>query len=38
VLLDLTVGGSQPTVDATVKDFDEAGVTHTGTAFVGPAA
>ncbi|MGW5742244.1 isochorismatase family protein [Amycolatopsis sp. NPDC003861] len=38
VLLDLTVGGSQPTVDATLKDFDEAGVTYTGTAAVGPAA
>ncbi|WP_372664173.1 isochorismatase family protein [Amycolatopsis kentuckyensis] len=37
VLLDLTVGGSQPTVDATIADFDEAGVTHTGTAFVGSA-
>ncbi|MEC3981382.1 isochorismatase family protein [Amycolatopsis sp. H20-H5] len=37
VLLDLTVGGSQPTVDATLKDFDEAGVTYTGTAVV-PAA
>ncbi|MFD2470752.1 isochorismatase family protein [Amycolatopsis silviterrae] len=31
VLLDLTVGGSQPTVDATLKDFDEAGVRYTGT-------
>ena len=38
VLLDLTVGGSQPTVDATLKDFDEAGVAHTGTAAVPPAA
>ncbi|MGW3995960.1 isochorismatase family protein [Amycolatopsis sp. NPDC004772] len=38
VLLDLTVGGSQPTVDATLKDFDEAGVTYTGSAAVGPAA
>jgi nicotinamidase/pyrazinamidase len=38
VLLDMTVGGSQPTVDATLKDFDEAGVTYTGTAAVGPAA
>ncbi|MEU8634485.1 isochorismatase family protein [Amycolatopsis sp. NPDC048633] len=38
VLLDLTVGGSQPTVDATLEDFGKAGVTHTGTAFVGPAA
>ncbi|MEU4246343.1 isochorismatase family protein [Amycolatopsis sp. NPDC026612] len=38
VLLDLTVGGSQPTVDATLQDFDEAGVTYTGTAVVGPAA
>ena len=38
VLLDLTVGGSQPTVDATLKDFDEAGVAYTGTAVVGPAA
>jgi nicotinamidase/pyrazinamidase len=37
VLLDLTVGGSQPTVDATIADFDEAGVAHTGTAFVGSA-
>ncbi|WP_370944150.1 isochorismatase family protein [Amycolatopsis sp. cg5] len=37
VLLDLTVGGSQPTVDAALKDFDEAGVTYTGTAPV-PAA
>lgn len=37
VLLDLTVGGSQPTVDATIADFDEAGVTYTGTAFVGSA-
>ncbi|KFU81228.1 nicotinamidase/pyrazinamidase [Amycolatopsis lurida] len=32
VLLDLTVGGSQPTVDAALKDFDEAGVTYTGKA------
>ncbi|GAA3574558.1 isochorismatase family protein [Amycolatopsis ultiminotia] len=31
VLLDLTVGGSQPTVDATLKDFDEAGVSYSGT-------
>jgi nicotinamidase/pyrazinamidase len=38
VLLDLTVGGSQPMVDATLKDFDEAGVAYTGTAVVGPAA
>ena len=38
VLLDLTVGGSQPTVDATLKDFDEAGVAYTGTAPVPPAA
>ncbi len=38
VLLDLTVGGSQPTVDATLEDFDEAGVAYTGTAVVGPAA
>lgn len=35
VLLDLTVGGSQPTVDAALRDFDEAGVNYTGTA---PAA
>ncbi|ADJ49427.1 nicotinamidase [Amycolatopsis mediterranei S699] len=38
VLLDLTVGGSQPTVDATLEDFDKAGVAYTGTAVVGPAA
>jgi len=38
VLLDLTVGGSQPTVDATLKDFDEAGVSYTGTAAVPPAS
>lgn len=38
VLLDLTVGGSQPTVDATLKDFDEAGVVYEGTAAVPPAA
>jgi nicotinamidase/pyrazinamidase len=38
VLLDLTVGGSQPTVDATLKDFDEAGVAYTGTAPVPPAS
>jgi len=38
VLLDMTVGGSQPTVDATLKDFDEAGVAYTGTAPVPPAA
>ncbi|HET6288852.1 MAG TPA: isochorismatase family protein [Amycolatopsis sp.] len=37
VLLDLTVGGSQPTVDAALEDFDEAGVTYTGKASV-PAA
>jgi nicotinamidase/pyrazinamidase len=38
VLLDLTVGGSQPTVDATLKDFEEAGVAYSGTAPVPPAA
>ncbi|WP_326565700.1 isochorismatase family protein [Amycolatopsis rhabdoformis] len=38
VLLDLTVGGSQPTVDATLADFDKAGVTYSGTAVVPPAA
>lgn len=38
VLLDLTVGGSQPTVDATLKDFDEAGIAYEGTAPVPPAA
>ncbi|MEW2507152.1 isochorismatase family protein [Amycolatopsis sp. NPDC047767] len=38
VLLDLTVGGSQPTVDATLADFDKAGVTYTGTAVVPPPA
>ncbi|WP_033288453.1 isochorismatase family protein [Amycolatopsis jejuensis] len=37
VLLDLTVGGSQPTVDATLKDFDEAGVHYTGTPALPPA-
>lgn len=37
VLLDLTVGGSQPTVDATLKDFDEAGVRYTGTPALPPA-
>ncbi|HWD01458.1 MAG TPA: isochorismatase family protein [Amycolatopsis sp.] len=34
VLLDLTVGGSQPTVDATLADFTKAGVTYRGTAVV----
>ncbi|MFD9887799.1 isochorismatase family protein [Amycolatopsis sp. NPDC059027] len=38
VLLDHTVGGSQPTVDAALADFDKAGVTYTGTAPVPPAA
>ena len=38
VLLDLTVGGSQPTVDATLKDFEEAGVAYSGTAPVPPPA
>jgi nicotinamidase/pyrazinamidase len=38
VLLDLTVGGSQPTVDATLKDFEEAGVAYSGKAAVPPAA
>jgi nicotinamidase/pyrazinamidase len=38
VLLDMTVGGSQPTVDATLEDFGKAGVAYSGTAFVGPAA
>ncbi|HEY3710283.1 MAG TPA: nicotinamidase [Amycolatopsis sp.] len=38
VLLDLTVGGSQPTVDATLKDFEEAGVTYSGKAAVPPSA
>ncbi|SEO52862.1 isochorismatase family protein [Amycolatopsis saalfeldensis] len=38
VLLDLTVGGSQPTVDATLKDFEEAGVAYSGTAAVPPPA
>ncbi|WIX82318.1 isochorismatase family protein [Amycolatopsis carbonis] len=38
VLLDLTVGGSQPTVDATLADFDKACVTYTGTAVVPPPA
>ncbi|MER6871881.1 isochorismatase family protein, partial [Amycolatopsis sp. NPDC000673] len=37
VLLDLTVGGSQPTVDATLKDFDEAGVRYVGTPALPPA-
>ncbi|SFO61546.1 isochorismatase family protein [Amycolatopsis rubida] len=37
VLLDLTVGGSQPTVDATLKDFDEAGVRYTGTPALPPS-
>ncbi|QRP47502.1 isochorismatase family protein [Amycolatopsis sp. FDAARGOS 1241] len=32
VLLDLTVGGSQPTVEAALEDFTKAGVTYTGTA------
>jgi nicotinamidase/pyrazinamidase len=32
VLLDLTVGGSQPTVDKALADFREAGITYTGTA------
>ncbi|MFI5609004.1 isochorismatase family protein [Amycolatopsis sp. NPDC051903] len=34
VLLDLTVGGSQPTVDAALEDFTKAGVTYSGTAVV----
>ncbi|MFE0024303.1 isochorismatase family protein [Amycolatopsis sp. NPDC059021] len=38
VLLDHTVGGSQPTVDAALADFDKAGVTYTGMAPVPPAA
>ncbi|WP_328603890.1 isochorismatase family protein [Amycolatopsis sp. NBC_00345] len=38
VLLDLTVGGSQPTVDATLKDFEEAGVAYSGKAAVPPPA
>ena len=38
VLLDLTVGGSQPTVDATLKDFEEASVAYSGTAPVPPPA
>ena len=38
VLLDLTVGGSQPTVDATLEDFDEAGIAYSGTAPVPPAS
>jgi nicotinamidase/pyrazinamidase len=37
VLLDLTAGVAQPTVDAALKDFDEVGVAHTGTAAVAPA-
>ncbi|WP_020657342.1 isochorismatase family protein [Amycolatopsis benzoatilytica] len=37
VLLDLTVGGSRPTVDATLKDFDEAGVRYSGTPALPPA-
>ncbi|GAB3396574.1 isochorismatase family protein [Amycolatopsis echigonensis] len=37
VLLDLTVGGSRPTVDATLKDFDKAGVRYTGTPALPPA-
>jgi nicotinamidase/pyrazinamidase len=35
VLLDLTVGVSQPTVDRALIDFDEAGIEYTGTATVG---
>jgi nicotinamidase/pyrazinamidase len=35
VLLDLTVGGSGPTVEKALKDFTEAGVAYTGTAAVG---
>jgi nicotinamidase/pyrazinamidase len=35
VLLDLTVGGSQPSVDKTLTDFTEAGIEFTGTAAVG---
>jgi nicotinamidase/pyrazinamidase len=35
VLLDLTVGVSQPTVDNALNDFGETGVEYTGTATVG---
>jgi nicotinamidase/pyrazinamidase len=35
VLLDLTVGVSQPTVDKALNDFGETGVEYTGTATVG---
>jgi nicotinamidase/pyrazinamidase len=34
VLLDHTAGIAQASVDATLRDFDEAGVAHTGTAHV----
>ncbi|MCU1683293.1 MAG: nicotinamidase [Amycolatopsis sp.] len=35
VLLDLTVGGSQPSVEDTLTDFTRAGIEFTGTATVG---
>ncbi|MDT8911719.1 isochorismatase family protein [Amycolatopsis sp. PS_44_ISF1] len=38
VLLDLTVGVARPNVDAALKDFDEAGVAHSGRAVVQPTA
>jgi nicotinamidase/pyrazinamidase len=34
VLLDHTAGIARASVDSTLRDFDEAGVTHTGTAHV----
>ncbi|RJQ87428.1 isochorismatase family protein [Amycolatopsis panacis] len=36
VLLDLTVGGSRATVDATLKDFDEADVAYSGAPALPP--
>ncbi|MFF0145092.1 nicotinamidase/pyrazinamidase [Amycolatopsis sulphurea] len=36
VLLDLTVGGSRATVDATLKDFDEADVAYSGVPALPP--
>jgi nicotinamidase/pyrazinamidase len=38
VLLDLTVGGSQATVDNALNDFREAGITYSGTAALPPVA
>ncbi|MBB4688858.1 isochorismatase family protein [Amycolatopsis jiangsuensis] len=36
VLLDLTVGASRPTVEAALKDFDEAGVAYAGAPALPP--